>query len=94
MPVHGEYRHLKLHGQLAQKLGMSNKNIVIPEIGKEYKIAPNKIEVGKTVPNGAVLVDGLGIGDVGEVVLRDRMHLSQDGLLIVVLTIQKMMVYY
>lgn len=89
MPVHGEYRHLKLHGQLAQKLGMDSKNIYIPELGRTYIIQEDSMTTGATVPSGAVLVDGLGIGDVGEVVLRDRMHLSQDGLIIVVLTISK-----
>jgi len=89
IPVHGEYRHLKLHGQLAQKLGMDNENIVIPKQGHSYIVSETSITQGKTVPNGGVLVDGLGIGDVGEVVLRDRKHLSQDGLIIVVLTISK-----
>jgi ribonuclease J len=89
MPVHGEYRHLKLHGQLAQKLGMSAENIIIPEAGRAYVVNESSIKASETVPSGAVLVDGLGIGDVGEVVLRDRKHLSQDGLIIVVLTIQK-----
>lgn len=89
IPVHGEYRHLKLHGQLAQKLGMPQENIVIPQLGRAYVVNENSVKAAETVPNGAVLVDGLGIGDVGEVVLRDRKHLSQDGLIIVVLTIQK-----
>ena len=89
IPVHGEYRHLKLHGQLAQKLGMDSKNIIIPELGRAYVVKEDGIKAAETVPNGAVLVDGLGIGDVGEVVLRDRKHLSQDGLIIVVLTISK-----
>jgi len=89
IPVHGEYRHLKLHGQLAEKLGMDKENIVIPELGRKYILTEDSIKQGNMVPNGAVLVDGLGIGDVGEVVLRDRKHLSQDGLIIVVLTISK-----
>ena len=89
MPVHGEYRHLKLHGQLAEKLGMDKENIVIPEQGRAYILTEDSIKPGETVPNGAILVDGLGIGDVGEVVLRDRKHLSQDGLIIVILTISK-----
>ena len=89
MPVHGEYRHLKLHGQLAEKMGMDKSNIIIPEQGRAYILTEDSIKPGETVPNGAVLVDGLGIGDVGEVVLRDRKHLSQDGLIIVVLTISK-----
>lgn len=94
IPVHGEYRHLKLHGQLAQKLGMPKENILIPEVGRAYVVNENSIKAAETVPNGAVLVDGLGIGDVGEVVLRDRKHLSQDGLIIVVLTIQKKKAYF
>ena len=89
MPVHGEYRHLKLHGQLAEKMGMDKENIIIPQQGRSYILTEESIKQGETVPNGAVLVDGLGIGDVGEVVLRDRKHLSQDGLIIVVLTISK-----
>ncbi|MEX1376371.1 MAG: ribonuclease J [Eubacteriales bacterium] len=89
MPVHGEYRHLKLHGQLAQKMGMDSQNIMIPEMGRAYSVTEDSIKASETVPNGGVLVDGLGIGDVGEVVLRDRKHLSQDGLIIVVLTISK-----
>ena len=89
IPVHGEYRHLKLHGQLAQKLGMNSDNIIIPELGRTYMVTEDSIKAGDTVPSGSILVDGLGIGDVGEVVLRDRKHLSQDGLIIVVLTISK-----
>ena len=87
IPVHGEYRHLKMHGQLAQSLGMPEKNIVIPELGRSYVLLKNKIVESEKVSAGAIMVDGLGIGDVGNVVLRDRKHLSQDGLVIVVLTI-------
>jgi len=87
MPVHGEYRHLKLHGRLAESLGMERENIVIPELGRTYEFTEDSMELGKKIAAGAVLVDGLGIGDVGNVVLRDRKHLSQDGLIIVVVTI-------
>ncbi len=83
IPVHGEYRMLWQHAALAESMGMSRKNIVIPEIGQVLEISEDSISIAGVVPNGTVLVDGLGIGDVGNVVLRDRKHLSQDGLIIV-----------
>lgn len=89
MPVHGEFRHLKIHAQLAEKLGMKTENIIIPELGRVYELTANKLTIGEKVINGSVLVDGLGVGDVGDVVLRDRRHLSQDGLIIIVITISK-----
>jgi ribonuclease J len=89
MPVHGEYRHLKQHSNLAQSLGMPKENIVIMEIGQVLEVNSSEIRIRGTVPSGKVLVDGLGVGDVGNIVLRDRKHLSEDGLIIVVLTIQK-----
>lgn len=88
-PVHGEYRHLKQHANLAQTLGMDKENIVIMEIGQVLEINDSSARINGTVPSGRVLVDGLGIGDVGNAVLRDRKHLSEDGLIIVVVTIQK-----
>jgi ribonuclease J len=87
IPVHGEYRHLYKHAALAEKMGISKKNIFIPEIGHVIEIN-RKVGVQKdTVASGSVLIDGLGIGDVGNVVLRDRKQLSSDGLFIVVVTI-------
>ena len=87
IPVHGEYRHLHHHANLARSLGMSEDNVLIPEIGDVIELDKNTIDVTGVVPNGSVLIDGLGIGDVGAVVLRDRKHLSEDGLLIVVMGI-------
>ena len=87
IPVHGEYRHLHHHANLARALGMSEDNVLIPEIGDVIELDSNTIDVTGVVPNGSVLIDGLGIGDVGAVVLRDRKHLSEDGLLIVVMGI-------
>lgn len=84
IPVHGEQKHMLKHAQLARTMGMDAKSILIPELGKVIEITPEKIAVTETVPAGRVLVDGLGIGDVGSVVLRDRKHLAQDGLIVVV----------
>ena len=90
IPVHGEYRHLKQHALLAESLGMSQKNILIPQNGHVIEFAEGRVNVkSETVQAGGVLVDGLGIGDVGNVVLRDRKHLAQDGLLVVVMTVSK-----
>lgn len=89
MPVHGEYRHLVKHKQLALKLGMRNDHIVIAENGSIIELTPKSIALNGSVPSGKVLVDGLGVGDVGNIVLRDRRQLSQDGILIVVVTIDK-----
>lgn len=89
MPVHGEYRHLKQHANLAQSLGMAKENTIIMEIGQVLEINGTSARINGNVQAGKVLVDGLGIGDVGNVVLRDRKHLSEDGLIIVVVTIQK-----
>ncbi|MBU3804571.1 MAG: ribonuclease J, partial [Candidatus Cellulosilyticum pullistercoris] len=89
IPVHGEYRHLQKHTELAMELGMKRNNIVIPSIGEVIELGSDQIKVVGNVPSGQVLVDGLGVGDVGNIVLRDRKHLSQDGLLIVVMTLEK-----
>lgn len=89
MPVHGEYRHLKQHANLAQSLGMAQENTLIMEIGQVLEINSSQARITGNVPSGKVLVDGLGIGDVGNIVLRDRKHLSEDGLIIVVATVQK-----
>lgn len=87
IPVHGEYRHLKEHVLLAQKLGMPKTNSIIPEIGNVVELTKNTMVLGQNVQAGDQLVDGLGIGDVGSVVLRDRKLLSEDGLVIVVIGI-------
>lgn len=87
MPVHGEYRHLKQHELLAETLGMDSKNIFIIENGQVLELSRNHAEKGRRVTSGSVMIDGLGIGDVGNVVLRDRKHLAQDGMVTVVVTI-------
>lgn len=89
MPVHGEYRHLKHHAFLANKLGMPMENIFVMTIGKVLELDSTSAKVTGSVPSGKILIDGLGIGDVGNIVLRDRKLLSQDGLVIVVLTVDK-----
>lgn len=87
LPVHGEYKHLKKHAQTAAAVGIPEKNIYIGENGDCVVLSADGLTVGEPVPAGAVMVDGLGVGDVGDVVLRDRRHLSEDGLVIVVATI-------
>lgn len=89
MPVHGEYRHLIKHAKLARDLGMPKENIVIAENGSVVELTRNSIGISGKIPSGKVLVDGLGVGDVGNIVLRDRRQLSQDGIMIVVVTIDK-----
>ncbi|HHW66707.1 MAG TPA: ribonuclease J [Epulopiscium sp.] len=89
IPVHGEYRHLKHHAELAMMLGMPKENIHILSNGDVLELTKDSARVTGTVPSGQILVDGLGVGDVGNIVLRDRRHLSQDGLLVVVVTIDK-----
>ncbi|MDD7793327.1 ribonuclease J [Clostridium sp. 'White wine YQ'] len=89
MPVHGEYRHLKQHCDLAVKLGLPDKSAYIPENGDVIEVTRDGIRKNGTVVSGQVFVDGLGVGDVGNIVLRDRKHLSQDGILTVVVTIEK-----
>lgn len=89
IPVHGEYRHLKQHAELAVSLGMPRQNIVLSDNGDVIEIARDSIKKSGTVISGQVFVDGLGVGDVGNIVLRDRKHLSQDGILTVVVTIEK-----
>ncbi|MEG0050704.1 MAG: ribonuclease J [Terrisporobacter sp.] len=89
MPVHGEFRMLKRHADFAQELGMPEENIFVMQTGQVLELDGNSAKVTTTVPTGNVLVDGLGVGDVGNIVLRDRKHLSEDGLMIVVVTISK-----
>ena len=87
IPVHGEQRHLKVHAKLAQDMGMDPGNIVIADIGKVIEVSPDSIRLNGTVPAGRVFVDGYGVGDVGAVVLRDRKHLAQDGMIVVVASV-------
>jgi ribonuclease J len=89
VPVHGEYRHLKHHSLLAQKMGIDKDNIFLLEIGQVLEISSKGAKISGTVPSGKVLVDGLGVGDVGNIVLRDRKQLAQDGIITVVVTIDK-----
>ena len=88
-PVHGEYKHLKKHADLARQMGMPNENIIIAEIGNVIETDGVTMKIVSQVPSGRVLVDGLGVGDVGSIVLRDRKHLAQDGLIIIVIGIEK-----
>ena len=83
IPVHGEQRHLQIHGKLAKAMGMSPRNIHIGEIGTVFELSGKTCKVNGTVPAGKVFVDGTGVGDVGAVVLRDRKHLAQDGMIVV-----------
>ncbi len=84
IPVHGEQKHLRKHAELAEFLGMDKKNIFIPDIGTTVEINEDYMKEAAAVPAGKVFVDGLGVGDVGSIVLRDRKHLGQDGLIIIV----------
>lgn len=89
MPVHGEYRHLKFHAELAESLGMKKENIFILDPGEVLRLSSNKAEISGKVRTGDVFVDGLGVGDVGSLVLRDRKHLAKDGILTIVVTIER-----
>ncbi|MBZ4669517.1 MAG: RNA-metabolising metallo-beta-lactamase [Defluviitaleaceae bacterium] len=89
VPVHGEYRHLIHHAQLAKQVGIPEENIFIAENGRVLEFSQDSGRMAGRVTAGKVLVDGLGVGDVGNIVLRDRKQLSQDGILIVVVTIDK-----
>ena len=87
IPVHGEYKHLKANADLGRMMGINDKNIFIMNIGDVLEITNDGARCVDTVPAGRVLVDGLGVGDVGNIVLRDRKHLAEDGLIVVVVTI-------
>ena len=87
IPAHGEQRHLQIHGKLAKQMGMNPKNICIAEIGSIIELSARSCKINGTVPAGMVLVDGTGVGDVGSVVLRDRKHLAQDGMIVVCVNI-------
>lgn len=90
IPVHGEYRHLCRHKDLALQTGMNPKNIFISDIGKILELSEKSAKFVGSVPSGKVLVDGLGVGDVGNIVLRDRKHLAEDGIIIAVISIDKL----
>ena len=85
IPVHGEYRQLMAHAETAKSIGIEPKNIFIMTNGRVLELNQDEAKLTSTVPNGRVLVDGLGVGDVGNIVLRDRQHLSQDGLIVIVM---------
>ena len=87
VPVHGEQRHLQIHGKLAVNMGVSPKNVRIGEIGSVIEFTAKGCKISDTVPAGKVFVDGTGVGDVGSVVLRDRKHLAQDGMIVVCVNI-------
>ena len=89
IPVHGEYRHLKANAKIANNLGIPKENIFIMHSGEVLELDENEAKIAGKVHTGAILVDGLGVGDVGNIVLRDRQHLAEDGIMIVVLTLEK-----
>ena len=87
IPVHGEPKHLYKHAGLAESMGIKKENIVISSIGDVIELHKKSVKISETVPSGRVLVDGLGVGDVGSIVLRDRKHLAEDGVIVISLTI-------
>jgi ribonuclease J len=89
IPIHGEYRHRKAQAELAQAMDIPKENIFMLQSGDVLSLTHDKAKVVDQVTHGAVLVDGLGVGDVGNIVLRDRQNLAQDGIIIVVLTLEK-----
>jgi len=89
IPVHGEYRHLKAQAQIAQQLGIDKENIFVLQSGDVIEMDADSARVVDKVHTGAIFVDGLGVGDVGNIVMRDRQHLAEDGIMIIVLTLEK-----
>lgn len=89
IPVHGEYRQLRAHAETAKQMGIPAENIFILENGKTLELNKREAKITTQVPSGKILVDGLGVGDVGNIVLRDRQHLSQDGLIVIVMTMDR-----
>lgn len=87
VPVHGEYRHLSRHAKLGERMGVDPRNIFIMNIGQVLEFDEKKARIASSVPSGRILVDGLGVGDVGNIVLRDRKHLAEDGLIILAVSI-------
>ena len=90
MPIHGEYRHLAANKEVAQEVGIDSSKIIISDVGKVIELDKRSAKFNGTVPSGKVLVDGYGVGDVGNIVLNDRRHLSQDGIIVVVASIDRM----
>ena len=90
IPVHGEVRHLQKHAELAMKMGMLPTNIILADIGNKVEVSKTSIRIGDNVPSGSMLVDGLGVGDVGSAVLRDRKHLAEAGLIVVAIGVNSM----
>lgn len=88
LPVHGEQKQLRRHAEMAMQTGIDKKNILINEIGRIVELTPDSMKKTSTVQSGRVLVDGLGVGDVGSIVLRDRKHLAEDGIIIAVMTVE------
>lgn len=91
MPIHGEYKHLVAHREIAKSMGMPETNIFVGEIGKVLEVGQDEAKWIGTIPAGNTLVDGYGIGDVGNIVLRDRRHLAEDGIIIIVCAISQTM---
>lgn len=89
LPIHGEYKQLRAHSKIAEDMGVDEKNIFILEIGDVFELYKNKGKICGKVPSGRVLIDGMGVGDVGNIVLRDRKNLSQDGIITIVTVIDK-----
>ncbi len=89
IPIHGEYKHLKKHSKLAMQMGIPEENIFISDLGQVIETNGTEMKFTGTVPAGRVMVDGYGVGDVGSVVLRDRKHLAEDGVMIIVATIER-----
>ena len=87
IPVHGEQRHMQIHGRLATMMGVAPKNVVIAELGDVIELTAKSCKIGEKVTAGKIFVDGTGVGDVGAVVLRDRKHLAQDGMIVVCVNI-------
>lgn len=87
MPVHGEYRHLIRHRNIAMNMGLPQENVFIMDNGSVLEITPEEAKLAERVTAGNILIDGLGVGDVGNIVLRDRRHLAQDGIIIIVMTV-------
>lgn len=89
MPVHGEYRHLRQHALLAERLGMNTESIFTLGLGQVLELTSKTAKIASGIPTGGIMIDGLGVGDVGNIVLRDRKLLAQDGILTVVVTLEK-----
>lgn len=89
MPIHGEYKHLISHAKIAESMGMDKSNIFLLETGDVLELGRNKAQISGSVPSGRVLIDGIGVGDVGNVVLRDRKNLAENGIITVVIAIDR-----